>query len=319
MLLLLPNLDKAGNKYVHCPDDKFAANCGEAVLFLLALIFVTGCASIDSERIPEIVPFAASDEHCFDSDREILKVMTLNLAHGKGRGIIQELVSNKRTRKNLDEIAGILVRERPHVAAFQEADIKSRRSGNFNHVHYIAERAGYREAVHSEHIKSLRLNHGTALISMLKIRDPLSVIFNPAKSSSDKGFTVCTIEFGADRTKVDVVSVHLDVVSNSARQKQVMRVVDLLSKRGNPLVVMGDFNCQLQNSKKVFDILKDGLSLSAYELYSEQLQTFPLLNRRLDWILISTELEFHSYTVLDERISDHLAVVAELKIAYKQK
>ncbi|MHC4204014.1 MAG: endonuclease/exonuclease/phosphatase family protein [Planctomycetota bacterium] len=319
MLLLLPNPDKAGSEHVHCPDDKLAANCGAALLLLLALTIVPGCTTVDAESIPEIVSLAAPGESCFDSDTEILKVMTLNLGHGKGRGIIQELVSNNRTRKNLDEIAGVLARERPHVAAFQEADIKARRSGGFNHIHYIAERAGYREAVHGEHIKNLGLYHGTALISMLKIRDPLSVTFNPAKSSSDKGFTVCTIEFGAGGTKLDVVSVHLDIASNSARQKQVRRMVGLLSKRGNPLVVMGDFNCQLQDSKKVLDILKDGLSLSAYELYSEELRTFPLLNRRLDWILISPELEFHNYAVLDDHVSDHSAVVAELMLAGKKQ
>ncbi|MHC4753444.1 MAG: endonuclease/exonuclease/phosphatase family protein [Planctomycetota bacterium] len=152
---------------------------------------------------------------------------------------------------------------------------------------------------------------------MLKIRDPLSITFNPVLSSSDKGFTVCTVEFGTSGTKVDVVSVHLDLASASARQKQVSQMVSLLSKRGNPLVVMGDFNCQLEDSREVLEILNDGLSLSAYELYSEELQTFPLLNRRLDWILISPELEFYSYTVLGDRVSDHLAVVAELMMAGK--
>ncbi len=54
------------------------------------------------------------------------------------------------------------------------------------------------------------------------------------------------------------------------------------------------------------------MDLSAYELQSEDLQTYPFLNRRLDWILISSELNFHSYTVLEDRVSDHLAVVSEL-------
>jgi endonuclease/exonuclease/phosphatase family metal-dependent hydrolase len=96
-------------------------------------------------------------------------------------------------------------------------------------------------------------------------------------------------------------------------------MVGLLSKRGNPLIVMGDFNCQLQDSNKVLDILEDGLLLSAYALYSKELQTFPLLNRRLDWILISPELEFQNYAVLDDHVSDHSAVVAELMLAGKKQ
>ena len=65
-------------------------------------------------------------------------------------------------------------------------------------------------------------------------------------------------------------------------------------------------------AQEVFNILSNELSLSTYELYSEELQTSPFHNRRIDWILISPELKFHSYTVLEDRVSDHLAVVSEL-------
>jgi len=292
-------------------------NFHAAILVCLALMILPGCTTGKTQSVPEIVSFAVPDEHHFDVDAEILKVMTLNLGHGKGRGVLQEFVSNNRTRENLNNVVELLERERPHVAAFQEGDIESRRSGNFNHVQYIAERAGYGQTIHSEHIKGLGLNHGTALISRLQMDNPLYVTFDPVLPSPDKGFIVCTVEFGAKPTEVDVVSVHLDVASNSARGRQVRQMVGFLSGRGNPLVVMGDFNCQLQDSEEVFNVLRDELSLSAYELYSEELQTFPFLNRRTDWILISPELKFHSYTVLEERVSDHLAVVSELVNAKK--
>ena len=295
----------------------FIANCDVAVLVSLALMILPGCAEITTPSVPEIVSFAVPDERHLDADTEILKVMTLNLGHGKGRGMLQEFVGNNKTRQNLDDVVELLERERPHVVAFQEADIKSRRSGNFNHVHYIAERAGYGQVIHSAHVKGLGLYHGTALISKLRVSDPLSVTFNPAFPLPDKGFTVCAVEFGARATKVDVVSVHLDLIRNSARRRQVRQMVGFLSGRENPLVVMGDFNCQLQDSKKVLEILRDELDLSAYELHSKDLDTYSFLNRRLDWILISSELEFHSYTVPENRVSDHLAVVSELVRANK--
>jgi endonuclease/exonuclease/phosphatase family metal-dependent hydrolase len=40
--------------------------------------------------------------------------------------------------------------------------------------------------------------------------------------------------------------------------------------------------------------------------------TYPPLNVRYDWILISDELEFKSYQVIMNRISDHPAVVSEI-------
>lgn len=295
------------------------ANCPVAILVFLASMVLSGCTPSRMQYVPEIVSFTVSEDRHFDVDAEILKVMTLNLGHGKGLGILQEFVSNDKTRDNLNNVVELLERERPHVVAFQEADIESRRSGNFNHVQYIAERAGYGQTIHGEHVKGLGLYHGTALISRLQMSDPLSVAFDPVLLSSDKGFIVCTVEFGASPIEVDVVSVHLDFASNSARCRQARQMVGFLSDRAKPLVIMGDFNCQLQDSNELFNILSDELSLSAYELYSEDLQTFPFLNRRIDWILISPELKFHSYTVLENRVSDHLAVVSELVKAKKCK
>ncbi len=290
-----------------------------AILAFSALMILPGCTKVKTRSVPEIISFKVPDENHLDVGTEILKVMTLNLGHGKGRGILQEFVSNKKTRANLDKVVELLDRERPHIVAFQEADIKSRRSGNFNHVHYIAERAGYGQVVHSQHVKGFGLNHGTALISRLRMSNPLSVTFDPALPSPDKGFTICTVELDAGPRQVDVVSVHLDLASSSARRRQVRQMAAFLSGRANPLVVMGDFNCQLPHSKEVFDILSDQLSLSAYELHSEDQPTYRFLKRRFDWILISPELKFHSHTVLEDRLSDHFAVVSELAWANKHE
>jgi endonuclease/exonuclease/phosphatase family metal-dependent hydrolase len=286
--------------------------CSVVILVISTLMILSSCARVEILVVPEIMSFAVGGEQHFDEDSEILKVMTLNLGHGKGRGVIQEFVSNNKTRENLDKVAALLERERPHVAAFQEADIESRRSGNFNHVYYISERAGYGQAIQGEHVKGLGLNHGTALISRLQMSEPLSVAFDPKLPSPDKGFVACTVEFGTSGTKVDVVSVHLDFASKATRNRQALQMADYLSGRSNPLVVMGDFNCQAKVSEELFKIFSDELSLSAYELYSKELETFPSLGRRIDWILISPELEFRSYTVLEDRVSDHLAVVSEL-------
>ncbi|MHC4703067.1 MAG: endonuclease/exonuclease/phosphatase family protein, partial [Planctomycetota bacterium] len=217
-------------------------SCDVAILAFSALMILPGCTKVRTRIVPEIVSFEIHGDSHLDVDTETLKVMTLNLGHGKGRGLLQEFVGNKKTRANLDKVVELLDRERPHVVAFQEADIKSRRSGNFNHVHYIAERAGYKQAVHGQHVKGFGLNHGTALISRLRMSDPLSVAFDPALPAPDKGFVVCTVEFGAAATEVDVVSVHLDVVRNSTRRRQVRQMAAFLSTRTNPLVVMGDFN-----------------------------------------------------------------------------
>ncbi len=59
-------------------------------------------------------------------------------------------------------------------------------------------------------------------------------------------------------------------------------------------------------------LLARTLDLSAYKPLSKGLETFSILDKRLDWILISPELEFVSYEVLPDIISDHLGVCAEI-------
>lgn len=54
-----------------------------------------------------------------------LRIMTLNLAHGRGDNFHQLLISNAQIKNNLDNIIKISQREAPHVLAVQEADISA--------------------------------------------------------------------------------------------------------------------------------------------------------------------------------------------------
>ncbi len=43
-----------------------------------------------------------------------------------------------------------------------------------------------------------------------------------------------------------------------------------------------------------------------------EIRTVPTRGTRIDWILISSGLEFAEHRTLPDRVSDHLAVVAEI-------
>ena len=85
-------------------------------------------------------------------ERNSLKVMTLNVAHGRGDGPNQVLQKGKTIRANLDEIAAVLRRVGPDMAAIQEADGPSVWSGKVDQVSYLAEKAGFAYSVHGEHV-----------------------------------------------------------------------------------------------------------------------------------------------------------------------
>ena len=57
--------------------------------------------------------------------------------------------------------------------------------------------------------------------------------------------------------------------------------------------------------------LAKALSLKVWKP-EENVVTYPSRGTRLDWILISKELQFRSHGVLPDELSDHRAVVAEI-------
>lgn len=244
------------------------------------------------------------------------RLLTLNVAHGRGDGRNQALRKGRTIRSNLDRVAEVLKRERPDLAALQEADGPSIWSGRFDHVRRLAEEAGYPWTVRGEHARGPRIAYGSALLSMRPLEDPYSVTFRPSPPTSSKGFVVGSIGTpGVFPEGIDVASVHLDFSRKAVRRRQVREMIETLAPRGRPLVVMGDMNCEWGGKDRTIRDLAAGLSLRPYRPGAEGLATFdhfPSAGKRLDWILISKDLEFRSYRVLPDVLSDHQAVVAEI-------
>ncbi len=265
----------------------------------------------DRKTIPEIVqrPFPAAARH---SDGT-LSVLTLNIAHGRADGRHQALQRTGRIRSNLDDVADLLDREGADVVALQEADAPSVWSGRFDHVGYVAEQARYPFATHGYHVNGFKLAYGTALMASRPLTDPMSITFKPSPPTMPKGFVVAQVPWpGRPELAVDVVSVHLDFSRASVRRQQVGKIVRTLAKRDRPLVVMGDFNCTKLSANSSLAQLIQGLDLRAHRADANYLVTFPSNGKRLDWILISPELTFEDYQVLDDQVSDHLGVMARI-------
>ena len=66
-----------------------------------------------------------------------LRLVTFNIAHGRGLNPIQGLTSPRKLRANLRRIAALLDQLAPDVVALQEIDERSRWAGNFDHLDYL--------------------------------------------------------------------------------------------------------------------------------------------------------------------------------------
>ncbi len=241
-------------------------------------------------------------------------VMTLNLAHGRGNGRNQCLQSGRRIRGTLGVVAELLRREQPDVVALQEADGESVWSGDFDHVTTLGRDAGFFTGCRAENVRGLGLSYGTALLSQFALADPAAHTFAASPPTFSKGFVVAGIRHPASARPIDIVSVHLDFSRSSVRRRQVDHMIRVLRDRGRPLVVMGDFNCEWGPGTTPVTRLAAALGLRAYRPEDDGMATFPTMDRRLDWILVSPELRFLSCRTLPDVVSDHLPIVAELEL-----
>ena len=284
-------------------------------MLLASLLLLQGCATAERHVIPDVRTFDSRDtlSDPQDGSNATVRVMTLNLAHGRGESFHQLLQKTDATIGNLEKVSALLQRERPDVVALQEADGPSYWSGNFHHVDYLAKRADFSHAVNGLHVDGLGLAYGTALLSDLGLEQAEVVTFNPDLAMTPKGFVVSTIEWpGQDHIKVDVVSLHLEFSSAETRRQQALELIDFMRDRQRPMIVMGDFNAEWSEENNPVELIAGELGLSAYRPQAEGQGTFAYNGKRLDWVLISAGLEFRSYQVMSDAVSDHRGVVAEL-------
>jgi endonuclease/exonuclease/phosphatase family metal-dependent hydrolase len=241
----------------------------------------------------------------------MLRVLSLNVAHGRSNGVHQLLQRPGHRERTLASIGALFERERPDIVALQEADGPSFWSGRFCHVESLARRGDFAYSAHGRHVERTWLCYGTGLLSRLELHDPQTHTFARTLPTPTKGFTLATVR--ALDAEIDVVSAHLDFLRATVRARQVAQMIDVLARRRRPLVVMGDFNADWHHRRSAVRELAEALELTAHEPNAPT-HTFKKLPLRLDWILTSPQLAFERHVVLRDVVSDHLPVLADLRL-----
>ena len=75
---------------------------------------------------------------------------------------------------------------------------------------------------------------------------------------------------------------------------------------------MGDLNSEYAADNQLITLLEDSLGLSTWQPHVEVV-TLPKLQKRLDWVLVSRDVEIVTLEVSPDPLSDHRAIVAELR------
>ena len=287
----------------------------KSVLTVLVLLFTLANNAIadESSALANAKIYSTADR-VIQSDT--ITLLTLNMAHGRKDRLNQIFLSSDTIRKNLDNIADRLLQLDADVVALQEADGPSFWSGNFDHVGYLAQAAGYPMSVRSDHVESWLINFGTGILSRVAFKEVISHDFPRSPPTLRKGFTLAQIDWQPDESKspiaIDVLSVHLDFSRKKVREQQIKDMLRIMKKRNNPVIILGDFNSEWPSSESVIRKLAECGGSKVYKPDATDLGTYKSGKYRLDWVLLSDDLEFKRYEVLKDVLSDHQSIVVEV-------
>jgi endonuclease/exonuclease/phosphatase family metal-dependent hydrolase len=254
-----------------------------------------------------------------------LRLVTFNIAHGRGLTPIQGLTSQQKIRVNLRRIATLLGKlGRPDIVALQEIDERSMWAGNFDHLDYLRLHSGYKHAVfgiNNRRIGLLNLSYGNAVLSHHPILAAETVVFGQ-RSVGEKGFLY--VELDVDGLCVPLVNLHLHFSSRAHRMRQLDHLLAWLREkhraRGTawavPPIVCGDFNTSHTGSDATASLLSHLSDHGDYALHPKTGRTFPspLPARTLDFVFLPPGCAATHCEIIRTFISDHRPVLVEFDL-----
>jgi endonuclease/exonuclease/phosphatase family metal-dependent hydrolase len=253
-----------------------------------------------------------------------LRLVTFNIAHGRGLTPIQGLTSPRKLRVNLRGIATLLGRLQPDVVAMQEIDEHSRWAGNFDHLDYLRVHAKFPHAVfgiNNRRTGLLNLSYGNAFLSHHPLLKTETVVFG-SRRVGEKGFMFAEIEVAGRR--IPIINLHLHAASRVQRMRQLGLLTGWLQERlrrdsagwAMPPVICGDFNNSHTRDDATAALLSHLSDYSEYVMYPQTGGTFPspMPRRRLDFVFLPAECRRVQCRVLRTLLSDHCPVLAEFTV-----
>lgn len=251
--------------------------------------------------------------------RHTVKIISLNIQHGwNSDPPLPLLIRQRGVTQNLNNIAALLEKHKPDIVLLQEVDRVSPLTQKMDQLRYIASRAGYLHRAHGT-TSELRVGKrivyaaGCGIMSRYPIVSSENVKFDLAFPTPRKGFLVATLGIAPEKT-LTVVSVHLppfDVLKVRSRKTHIEHMIKTLQGK-TPLVIGGDLNTSFSGfEKKHIQTLATRLNVRTHRAVIDQkLATYPARDprRKIDWVFASPEITINEYTVLPDRVSDHLAI-----------
>ncbi len=113
---------------------------------------------------------------------------------------------------------------------------------------------------------------------------------------------------------ISIYNTHLDYKYDKVKEKQLNKILNIIKKDNNKIILTGDFN--LKNNKEIFNRFVD--ELNRLDIYRVELNDKTLkqskYHRAIDHIFLSKSFEVTKKEIVtDLKISDHYPLLIEIK------
>jgi len=254
-----------------------------------------------------------------------LRLVTFNIAHGRGLTPIQGFTSSRKLRLNLRRISDLLGKLGADLVALQEIDECSIWAGSFDHLDYLRAHAGFPHAafgINNRRVGLMNLSYGNAILSRYPIEETETIVFGKSKVG-EKGFLFTEINVGG--RVVPVVNLHLHFSSRKKRMIQLDHLVHWLREKERERgakwavspIVCGDFNTPDTGDDATASLFSHLNDYGDYSLHPVMGATFPspMPRRALDFIFVPPGCKAVKSEVVRSFLSDHRPVMVEFSVA----
>ena len=253
------------------------------------------------------------------------RIVTFNIAHGRGLSPFQGLHGRRRFQRNLRRIARLFKELDPDIVALQEIDENSRWSGSFDHLDYLNDFAEFPHkvfGVNNRRPGGYQLNYGNAILSRHPIKTWENINFGTRKIG-EKGFIFAEIDLGG--RLLPLVNLHLHYRSRVHRFRQIDQLMEYLNAKGLERrslwamapILCGDLNNPSHRLDATASLFRYFSLQGHYSLHPpEGVRTFPAPwpRRALDFIFLPPDCRVRHCHVVRCNLSDHRPVMVEFTL-----
>lgn len=244
----------------------------------------------------------------------ILKIITFNVAHGKGMD----------GKVDLKRQAEAIKKYKPDIVFLQEVDMYTKRAGDMNQINEFSKILGLSYCSMESNITLEDGYYGDGIISRFPINFSTNYLMPLTDINHEQRGILCNkISFGT--TKVNLFSVHLSTYQDERilAAKEINRIMKKIDK--SELIIMGgDFNVGVTRIGKGKYTFEEAESYEEYEILKTQLEQLSnkketwfsnLGNGCIDTVFYSKEIRVNKYETVDVNgVSDHDAIFVEFDV-----